>query len=196
MDSLREAPGGGSFFTNGDLIQTDAAINPGNSGGPLINLNGEVIGVNVAIQANTLDMTGQPVNNGLGFAININIVKKVIPDLISQGYHDYPYLGIRSTGEISLFLQDELSLSQAWGVYVFEVNPNSPAARAGLQGATDPALGTGGDLIIAVDGNEVRDFNDMISYLFTYKDPGDTVIMTVLRDGETLELELTLGKRP
>jgi S1-C subfamily serine protease len=199
MASLHEAPGGGSFFTAGDIIQTDAAINPGNSGGPLLNMNGEVIGVNVAIEATSLDIFGQPVNNGIGFAISINIVKRVVPYLISEGSYDYPYLGISSIGELNLFLQEELELPQSTGVYVTYVTPDSPADKAGfIAGDTPTASGylAGGDLIVAVDGQDVFDFGDMITYLVNHKNPGETVIMTVIRGEKTLELALTLGKRP
>ena len=199
MTSLHEAPGGGSFFTAGDIIQTDAAINPGNSGGPLLNLNGEVIGVNVAIEATSFDIFGQPVNSGIGFAISINIVKRVAPYLISEGSYDYPYLGISSIGELNLFLQEELELPQSTGVYVTFVTPNSPADKAGFIAGdkqTERGYFAGGDLIIAVDGQTVDDFGDMITYLVNYKSPGETVIMTVIRGETTVELELTLGKRP
>jgi S1-C subfamily serine protease len=204
MDSLHEAPGGG-LFTAGDIIQTDAAINPGNSGGPLLNLDGEVIGVNVAIQSSNFDITGQPVNSGIGFAISINIVKRVVPKLIEQGEYDYPYLGIRSLDEINLFQQEALGLPIATGVYILEVTPDSPADRAGLIGGFESTsadaedyieLYSGGDLITGIDGQTVHDFGDLISYLLNYKSPGDTVQLTVLRGEEELSLDLTLGKRP
>lgn len=199
LESLRQAPGGGSF-TSGDVIQTDAAINPGNSGGPLMNLNGEVIGVNVAIQSNSFDLTGQPVNTGIGFAISINIVKRVVPSLIADGYYDYPYLGIRSLSEVNLFQQEALGLPISTGVYIMEVTPDGPADQAGLRAGSRsteiPGLLAGGDLIIAVDDLPVRDFGEMISYLFNYKSPDDIVRMTVLRNGEEIEVELILGKRP
>jgi 2-alkenal reductase len=103
LDSVREAPGtGGNFFTAGDIIQTDAAINPGNSGGPLFNLNGEVIGINRAIRTTNFTTTGEPVNSGIGFAVAINIVKRVTPSLISNGKYDYPYLGISSLPDLNL----------------------------------------------------------------------------------------------
>jgi len=199
MQSLHEAPGGGSF-TAGDIIQTDAAINPGNSGGPLLNLNGEVIGVNVAIETTNFDLTGQPVNSGIGFAVSINIVKRVLPFLIEEGSYDYPYIGIRTISEINLFEKEALNLSQTYGVYVMEVTPGSPADDAGLIAGTEPThspgLYSGGDLIIAIDGVTVRDFNEMISYLVEHKSPGDSVIMTVARDGKEIDIDLTLGKRP
>jgi 2-alkenal reductase len=197
LDSLREAPGGGRF-TAGNIIQTDAAINPGNSGGPLLNLNGQVIGINSAIQTSSIDMTGQPVNSGLGFAVSIDMAKNVLPDLIENGEHAYPYVGISTLGQLNLFVQEELELPRAHGVYILEVIDNSPADQAGLQGANpeNGNLPTGGDLIVAIDGNKVFQFSDFIGYLLTYKDPGDVVQLTVLRGEEELEIELTLGSRP
>lgn len=199
MASLHEAPGGGAF-TAGDIIQTDAAINPGNSGGPLLNLNGEIIGVNVAIETTNFDLLGQPVNSGIGFAVSINIVKRVVPYLISEGSYDYPYIGIRTVSEIYLFQQEALDLSRPSGVYILEVNPGSPADEAGLIAGNEPTnipgLYAGGDLIIAVDGTEVRDFNEMITYLINHKSPGDTVIMTILREDQEIQVDLTLGQRP
>ncbi len=198
MESLHEAPGG-AYFTAGDIIQTDAAINPGNSGGPLLNLNGEVIGINVAIQAGSFDVTGQPANSGIGFSIPINIVKQVVPSLIAEGKYDYPYIGISSIGELNLFQQEVLELPQSTGVYVIEVVPGSPADEAGLQGGTyddDNAYPTGGDLITAIDNQEVRNFNDLITYLVSHKNPGDSVVLTILRDGEESQVELTLSERP
>jgi S1-C subfamily serine protease len=199
MDSLHQAPGGGSF-TAGDIIQTDAAINPGNSGGPLLNLSGEVIGVNVAIETNNFDIQGQPVNSGIGFAVPVNIVKRVIPFLISEGSYHYPYIGIRTVSEINLFQQEALGLSQAMGVYILEVTPGSPADIAGLiagdEPVDNPGFYAGGDLIIAIDGIKVRDFNEMITYLLNHKSPGDEVVMTVLRDNQEIQVDLTLDKRP
>ncbi|MGD2155682.1 MAG: trypsin-like peptidase domain-containing protein [Anaerolineales bacterium] len=199
LESLHEAPGGG-VFTSGELIQTDAAINPGNSGGPLLNLNGEVIGVNLAIQSTSLDIFGQPINSGIGFAVSINIVKQVIPDLIAKGEYEYPYLGIRSLDEINLFIKEGLDLSRANGVYITEVTPDSPADIAGLQGGSQPSgipnTPAGGDLIIAVDEIEVLNFSDFISYILKNKKPGDTITLSVLRDNEQIEIDLTLGSRP
>ena len=198
MDSLHEAPGG-AYFTAGDIIQTDAAINPGNSGGPLLNLDGQVIGINVAIQAGSFDITGQPVNSGIGFSVPINVVKRVVPSLIAEGSYDYPYIGISSLGELNLFQQEALDLPQSTGVYILEVVPDSPADEAGLRGGTsggDNGIPTGGDLIIAVDDQEVRNFNDLISYLVSHKSPGDRVTLTVLRNGEEKNIDLTLSERP
>jgi 2-alkenal reductase len=199
MQSMHEAPGGGSF-TAGDIIQTDAAINPGNSGGPLLNLNGEVIGVNVAIESTNFDILGQPVNSGISFAISINIVKRVVPSLIAEGTYNYPYMGIRSMSEIFLFEQEALGLSRSNGVYILDVAQNSPAEKAGLIPGTIstefPDILAGGDLIIAIDGVEVRDFSEMITYIINHRSPGDSIMITVLRDNQEIDVELILGKRP
>ena len=199
MESLHEAPTGG-LFSSGDIIQTDAAINPGNSGGPLLNLNGEVIGVNRAIFTTNFTEVGQPLNSGVGFAVSINIVKRVVPSLIANGKYDYPYVGITSISDLSLLEQEALDLPRAVGVYVTEVTPDSPAARAGLRGgdrATDIfGLNAGGDLITAIDGIEVKTFADFIGYILRNKSPGDPVLLTIMRSDETVDVSLTLDKRP
>lgn len=199
LSSLNEAPGG-SFFTAGDIIQTDAAINPGNSGGPLLNLNGEVVGVNRAIETYNLNSQEDPINSGIGFAIAINTVKRVVPSLINEGSYAYPYLGISSLNEISLLQQEALNLTQATGVYVTNVTPNSPADRAGIRGGTTPTeffnLFSGGDLIIAIDGRTTQTFSDLLSYLMQEKSPGDAIVFTILRDEQEIEVELILGERP
>lgn len=199
LDSIRTAPGG-SFFTAGDIIQTDAAINPGNSGGPLLNLNGEVVGVNRAIETFNINSQDEPLNSGIGFAIAINIVKRVVPSLISEGSYDYPYLGISSLNEINLLQQEALGLPQSNGAYVSSVTPDSPAEQAGLRGGTDPTefrnIFSGGDLIIAIDSLPVRTFSDLLSYLIQEKSPGDTIILTIIRDEREIDIDLILGKRP
>jgi S1-C subfamily serine protease len=199
LQSLREAPGG-DFFSAGDLIQTDAAINPGNSGGPLLNLNGEVIGINRAIRTQNFSLGDEPVNSGIGFAVASNIVRRVVPELIRSGEYDYPYLGISSLPEITLLQQEALGLPQSTGAYVLTVTAGSPADEAGLQPGTRSTsiagLNAGGDLITAIDGQEVATFGDLLSYLLNNTSPGDTVALTVLRDGKQINLDLTLGKRP
>ncbi|MCJ7714962.1 MAG: trypsin-like peptidase domain-containing protein [Anaerolineales bacterium] len=196
LESMHFAPGGGAFAT-GNIIQTDAAINPGNSGGPLINLKGEVVGINSAISTTSIDSSGQPVNSGLGFAISIDTAKNVLQDLIAVGTHDSPYVGIQVLSELSLFDQEELDLPQSTGVYILEVSPGSPAEKAGLVGAeTGEGVPVGGDLIIAIDDQPVDNFEDFMGYLLTYKKPGDLVIIHLIRETKTIELELTLEKRP
>jgi len=198
LDSQRDAPNGG-FFTAGDIIQTDAAINPGNSGGPLFNLNGEVIGVNRAIRTTNFTDTGEPVNSGIGFAVAINIVKRVAPVLIADGQYDYPYLGISSIDELSLPQVEALDLQSFTGAYVTSVTPNGPADQAGIRAgdqATSTGLNAGGDLITAIDGRQIQSFDDLLRYLINNKGPGDTVVLTVLRGEEQTDITVTLGKRP
>ena len=199
LDAIRETPDGRPF-TAGDIIQTDAAINPGNSGGPLFNINGEVIGINRAIRTNSTTETGQPVNSGIGFAISINIVKRVAPALIEDGKYDYPYLGIASIPSLSLEMIKALGLNTFTGAYVTDVVSDGPADKAGIKADTAPAnspnLLGGGDLIVAIDGREVRTFDELLAYLITNKGPGDTVILSVLRGTEKVDVSVTLGKRP
>ncbi len=196
LTSMRESPNGG-LFSAGDLIQTDAAINPGNSGGPLLNLNGEVVGVNRAIQTNSMFENS---NSGVGFAVSSNIVHRVVPVLIEEGEYDYPYLGISSRDDLSLGEMEELSLPNRSGAYVVNVVAGSPADDAGMIGGsieTDiPGLNAGGDLIIAIDDRPVRVFGELLSYLMTEKSPGETVVLTIIRDNEQKEVRVTLGKRP
>ncbi|MBU4224749.1 MAG: trypsin-like peptidase domain-containing protein [Chloroflexi bacterium] len=200
LQSNREAPGSGAFFSAGDIIQTDSALNPGNSGGPLLNLNGEVVGVNRAIRTTGATTTGDPLNSGIGFAISINIVKRVVPHLIQYGKYDYPYLGISSMDDLPLQYLQELGLKQYTGAYVTSVTPGSPAEQAGVRAGTQATsvqyLKAGGDLIIAIDGHTVMHFDDLLRYLINNKSPGDTVVLTVLRGDQKVDLTLTLGKRP
>ena len=199
LESIRQTPDG-TPFTAGGVIQTDAAINPGNSGGPLLDLKGRVIGINRAIRTNNALPGGEPSNSGVGFAVPINIVKRVVPVLIEQGSYDYPYLGVSSRDEISLIEQEALGLSQATGAYVLEVVSGGPADEAGLIGGTSqtdiPGLLSGGDLITAIDDRPVRVFGDLLAYLMENKSPGDTINLTILRENEQKEVIITLGKRP
>ncbi len=201
LPSNREATSGGGFFSAGDLIQTDAAINPGNSGGPLFNLSGEVIGINRAIRTVSSTASGEPVNSGIGFAIAINIARRVVPEIIKSGKYDYPYMGISSLSDLGLEEINALGLSQFTGAYVTNVVPGGPAAKAGIKaGTTDVGLGPnllgGGDLIIAMDGVSIKNFDDLLRYLINNKSPGDSLVLTVLRNGEQIDLALTLDKRP
>ncbi len=199
LDSIRQTQAG-DFFTAGDIIQTDAAINPGNSGGPLLNLAGEVVGVNRAISTTSTTATGEPTNSGIGFAVSSNIVKRVVPDLIKNGKYDYPYLGISALPEVSLMDQEALGLSQSTGAYVVDVVQGGPADKAGILAGTQTTsiqdLNAGGDLIIAIDNHPVLVFGDLLSYLMNNKQPGDQVTLTILRNNQKKEVTLTLGKRP
>jgi 2-alkenal reductase len=201
LDSAHETTGG-NFFTAGDIIQTDAAINPGNSGGPLFNINGEVIGINRAIRTNSATADGQPVNSGIGFAISVNIVKRVAPGLIATGKYDYPFLGVSSlpSENMSLPVIEALGLKSYTGAYVTDVVAGGPADKAGIIAGSTPTnipnLFGGGDLIVAIDGREVHTFDDMLSYLITNKGPGDSVVLQVLRGSEKVDVTVVLDKRP
>lgn len=186
MDSLNLSTTG-QAFSAGDLIQTDAAINPGNSGGPLLDMQGEVVGVNRAINTFNTNTNNEPLNSGIGFAVSINIVKRVVPSLISDGSYDYPYLGISSWDDLPLVEAERLGLDKAVGALVTSVVEDGPADQAGLQ--VD-------DVIQAINGTEVKSFSAMLSYLFNNTSPGDVVEFTVFRDGETITVELTVGARP
>ena len=186
LDSLN-ASSSGQPFAAGDLIQTDAAINPGNSGGPLLNLDGEVVGLNRAIRTYNTNENSDPVNSGIGFAVSVNIIKRVVPSLIADGSYAYPYLGISSYSDIPMSEAERVGLDKALGAMVTAVVPDGPADQAGIQ--VD-------DVILAIDGHEVLTFSDMIGYLFTTASPGDVVEMGVWRNGEKLTIDFTLGSRP
>jgi S1-C subfamily serine protease len=181
------------------MIQTDAAINPGNSGGPLINCYGEVIGVNTLLE----NPTGERVNVGVGFAVAINTAKAELDDLKSGEEIQHAWLGIAGL-DLTPALQEELDLTVDEGVYVTFVNPGSPADDAGLIGAftnefeatnaTDPEQG--GDVITAADGEDMTGIEKLAGYLANEKRPGDTVDLTVIRDGEEMTITATLAQWP
>lgn len=179
-----------------ETIQTDAAINPGNSGGPLLNLDGEVIGINESIATSGADRH----YFGVGFAISINFVKRIASALIQEGEFIYPYLGISSVDELSIFTQEALGLSRSSGVYITDVMPDGPADQAGLQAGTQETdvqgVRAGGDLIYEIDVHPVNDFNELINYLIKNKSPGDEVELTVLRGDQVIKFVVTLGRRP
>lgn len=191
----------GGFFSTADIIQTDAAINPGNSGGPLFNMNGEVVGVNQSIRTENVDQTtGNAVNSGVGFSISINLVKRVAEGLISDGKYEYPYLGISSSSELGLAEFQALGLNTYTGAYVITVTEGGPADKAGIRQGDKPTsipnLNAGGDVITAIDGQPVSNFDELLSYLITNKSPGDNAVLTVIRDGQTMDITVALEARP
>lgn len=201
QDSNRQLAGGGNFSV-ADMIQTDAAINPGNSGGPLFNLEGQVIGINRSIRTDASNATGEPVNSGIGFAIPANLIQRVVPAIINSGKFEYPYMGITALQSemMSLKVIKELGLKSMTGVYITSVVAGGPAEKAGMIGASTPTtvtgLESGGDLVVAVDGNSVKVYDDLIGYLVDNKSPGDQITLTVLRGDQRVDVTLTLDKRP
>jgi 2-alkenal reductase len=179
----------GSSYSLPQVVQTDAPINPGNSGGPLLNLDGEVVGVNSAIA------TTSGSNSGVGFSIPVKAVRRIVPSLIEDGSFEYPYMGAAFEDEISLDDQSTFDLPQTSGAYLVSITEGSPADEAGLKAASG-TTGRGGDLIIAIDERPIADFDDLNSYLALETSVGQTITIRVLRDGETLDVPLTLGERP
>jgi S1-C subfamily serine protease len=188
LPSLNAAPEGGEdIFAAGDLVQTDAAINPGNSGGPLLNLNGEVVGVNRAIRTFYINSENNSMSSGIGFAISSNIATKVIPSLIEKGFYEYPYLGIASITELTLNTAEASGLTSTSGAFVRNLVEGGPAEAAGLMA---------GDLIVSVNGVEVVSSGDLASYLLKNSSPGDSIQLVYLRGEDSFETELILGVRP
>jgi len=189
IESQRVVDGGN--FSIPKVIQTDAAINPGNSGGPLLNLSGEVVGVN----SNILSRTGE--NSGVGFSIPVNAVRNIIPALIENGEYVYPYIGISMWPEPFTLNQLEILELPPNGVYITGVTEGTPADEAGLIGNNLSTNFTDdGDYITAINGESVRNSDELLSYLVFETEVGDTVELTILRDGEEVTLPLTLGERP
>jgi S1-C subfamily serine protease len=186
------APGG--YLIVG-VIQTDAAINPGNSGGPLLNVQGEVVGVNTAIRS----LTGE--FSGVGFAIPSNLVKKVVSSIIERGRYDHPWLGIQGF-DVTSDIAETIGLEDPNGFLITNVLEGSPADEAGLKGGEEVEIidgreiPLGGDVVIGVDGKSIRGLEDVLLYLEFTKSPGEVIFLTVLRNGSQLDVEVTLGERP
>ena len=166
-------------FSIPQSIQTDAAINPGNSGGPLLNMAGEVIGVNAQIETGG---TGRS-NLGVGFAIPVSIMRMVIPDLIQNGEHEWAWLGVRG-GNLNPTLVQAMGLPVEKGAYLVEVIAGGPSAQAGLQGANDTTtldgrqVDIGGDIITAVNGQAINSFDDLLIYIALEAGPGKEITLT------------------
>jgi S1-C subfamily serine protease len=172
---------GGPTYSLPDVVQTDAAINPGNSGGPLINLEGEVVGVNFAINS--------PIraNAGVGFAIPVSVVERVVPALIEEGGYTYAYLGIAGSTINAIVAEEEDLPANTLGLFVGDVVSGGPAATGGVEA---------GDVVVAIDDEPVRRFEDLISYLFSATEPGQEITLTILRNGDEEEVTVVVGARP
>jgi len=186
----------GSQYSIPDIIQTDAPINPGNSGGVLVNEQGEVIGVTTAI------VSPVQASVGIGFAIPATIVQRVVPVLIEKGAYAHPWIGISGTSLASEIATAMDLPAEQRGALVMEVITGGPADKAGLQGSTRQVtiggrqVAVGGDVIIAFDGVPIRSFDELVSVLGAQSRPGQTVTLTVLRDGAERDIRLTLQERP
>jgi S1-C subfamily serine protease len=194
--NITTLPGAGAFSIP-NIIQTDAAINPGNSGGPLLNRNGEVVGLNTA------GLSSGQFSSGIGFSVPSDTLRTIVPALIANGTYLHPWIGVAGTDiipEIAL----ALGLEEARGFLVTEITPGSPADKSGIRGGDMPVtnitgfeeLRLGGDIIMNVDDQKVNKTDDLLSYIETNKQVGDTVTMTILRDGNLIEIDLVLGSRP
>jgi S1-C subfamily serine protease len=184
-------------FSIPKAIQTDAPINPGNSGGPLLNLHGEVIGVNAQIITDGENRA----NSGVAFAIPVSIVKRVIPSLIQKGKYEWAWLGVRGTS-LTPTIAEANGLPVNKGAYLTNIIPDGPADKAGLRGADDiksvngRQAPVGGDVVIAVNGQPVASFDDLLIFTAFETSPGQKVTLTILRDGAPMEVELSLEARP
>ena len=191
----RLLPSHDTGFSIPNVIQTDAAINPGNSGGPLLNMNGKVMGINTAIQSGT----GQ--SAGIGFAVPSNTISKVVPVLITEGKYSHPWIGI-SGQDINPDLAKIRNLNHSKGFLIVTVIPDSPAEMAGLKGVSEiekidnKEYPKDGDIIISVDGKEVRKISDILIHLQEEKSVGDEMILGIIRNGEQMDVILTLVVRP
>ena len=191
----RLLPSHDTGFSIPNVIQTDAAINPGNSGGPLLNMNGKVMGINTAIQSGT----GQ--SAGIGFAVPSNTISKVVPVLITEGKYSHPWIGI-SGQDINPDLAKIRNLNHSKGFLIVTVIPDSPAEMAGLKGVSEiekidnKEYPKDGDIIISVDGKEVRKISDILIHLQEEKSVGDEMILGIIRNGEQMDIILTLIVRP
>ena len=191
----RLLPSQDTGFSIPDVIQTDAAINPGNSGGPLLNMRGEVVGINTAIQSSS------GVYSGIGFAVPSNTISKIVPTLIEEGKYAHPWIGILGK-DIDPDLAKVRGLDNAKGFLILNVIEGSPAEKAGLKGMSEISEIDGdeypvdGDIVISVDDKEVRNISDILIHLQREKTVGDEMVLGVLRDGEFMHITLELVERP
>ena len=192
----RTVPSQNAMFSIPNVIQTDAAINPGNSGGPLLDIEGNVIGINSQI----ISRSGG--NQGIGFAIPINSVKKIIPTLIKGEKFEYPYIGITGM-DLNSNLKKALEIdSNIKGVMIVDVVKGSPADLGGLSGYTgtvsdnDISYPSGGDILTAINTIPIKSMSDLLTLLFSDYSPGDSITFTILRDSTSLDLDITLISRP
>lgn len=181
-----------STYTIPDIIQTDTAINPGNSGGVLVNMTGEVIGVTSAIQSSSDS------NSGIGFVIPSHIVTRVVPVLIQEGSYDHPRLGISATTMTPAIAETFGLDTSIKGVLVVSITGNSSAEKAGLVGSSQMRSNSGkitataGDIITAIDGQQLKTYEELVSYMFNYTETGQEVTLSIIREGKVMDVEVIL----
>lgn len=189
-------------------IQTDAAINPGNSGGPLLDLTGQVIGINAQINTVSVEPgSGTPANSGVGFAIPSSIVAQVVPVLIRDGRYEWSYLGVAGLSQerFTVEVAAANNLAESRGAYILQVRPDGPSVNV-LRGANNAVqtegegdaspIPVGGDVVVAIDGQPIDSFDDLLTYISLQTRPGQAVRLTILRDGREQEVEVTVARRP
>jgi S1-C subfamily serine protease len=188
----RLLPNPDTRFATPGAIQTDAPINPGNSGGPLLNMQGQVIGINTAINSATGEFSG------IGFAVPSNMIIKEIPTIIKTGTYSHPWIGIVGVGLTPDIAQSAGLPRNSKGVIVASIESRSPAEKADLQGITlnNSSTQKVGDIITGIDGRHLRSIDDLISYVDLHKSIGDNVMLTVNRHGQILNLNMALETRP
>jgi S1-C subfamily serine protease len=185
----------------GEVIQTDAAINPGNSGGPLLDLSGQIIGVNTAI------FSPSQASAGIGFAVPASTVRRVVPALLERGFFPHPWLGISLVWNLTperrqILREAGMNVPVEQGVLIIEAATNSPAEMAGLRGGTEQIwlgrylLPIGGDILTAINGVPIASGRDLIRYVDTQAEVGETIQVTVWRDGQERTVSVTLAERP
>jgi S1-C subfamily serine protease len=197
----RSLPTESGQFRIPEIVQTDAAINPGNSGGPLLNSQGEVIGVNTAIVPRMSDL-GERSFLGVGFAIPSNLVKRVVPSLIEKGKYEHPWIGFQGNDVIPE-IAEAMKLPQPSGAVIGEVISGSPADKAGLRGGTRNIIlndgrdaTIGGDVIIKIEDEDIKTFADLISFLSRRGEVGQKIELTILRNSKEQTVIVTLEARP
>jgi S1-C subfamily serine protease len=189
----RLLPNPDTRFSTPGTIQTDAAINPGNSGGPLLNMQGQVIGINTAINSATGEFSG------VGFAVPSNMIIKEVPTIIQTGTYNHPWLGIAGSAITPDIAQSSGLPRNSKGVLVASIQSGSPAEKAGLQGLNQTNFSNTqkvGDIITGIDGHRLRSMDDLINYIDLHKSIGDNVALTVNRHGQIMNINLALEARP
>jgi S1-C subfamily serine protease len=184
----------------GEIIQTDAAINPGNSGGPLLNVSGQVVGVNTAI------FSPSRASAGIGFAVPVNTVRRVVPELLTRGYYPHPWLGVNlwplTPERADILRRAGMDVPVDEGILIVETTPGGPAEEAGLRGGQEQVrlgrvlLLIGGDILTAIDGEPITSDRDLVLYLDTETQIGQTIQVTIWRDGDEMTVPVTLTERP